>query len=253
MGTNEASRTQAIVDVIVSGINKGTFLPGERLPSQRDLGELFGVSRTVIREAIKILEGRNIVRSLKGSGIYVCASPDTSADRPEVRGTDTVVALSDIIDLARLVWSEATRLMVLNGSDAEIAALAEMVRSFYRKFSARTTIQQRYIYETTYGLTITQYSHSVILNRIMIQLLEATTAIDYKVVNDHNTYRGILELDQRMVEAMLERDIARAGLWALERDRIITQIITSDPELLSSAYRLNFGISPIPDSKGSPS
>ncbi len=47
--------------------------PGDRLPTERELGETFKVSRTVIREAIRILEARGLVASQTGSGTYVQA------------------------------------------------------------------------------------------------------------------------------------------------------------------------------------
>jgi GntR family transcriptional repressor for pyruvate dehydrogenase complex len=47
--------------------------PGDRLPTERELGETFQVSRTVIREAIRILETRGLALSKTGSGTYVRA------------------------------------------------------------------------------------------------------------------------------------------------------------------------------------
>jgi GntR family transcriptional repressor for pyruvate dehydrogenase complex len=47
--------------------------PGDRLPTERELGETFQVSRTVIREAMRALEARGLVVSQTGSGTYVRA------------------------------------------------------------------------------------------------------------------------------------------------------------------------------------
>jgi DNA-binding FadR family transcriptional regulator len=49
------------------------YLPGERLPTEREMGETFQVSRTVIREAIRLLEAKGLVGSQTGSGTYVRA------------------------------------------------------------------------------------------------------------------------------------------------------------------------------------
>jgi GntR family transcriptional regulator, transcriptional repressor for pyruvate dehydrogenase complex len=45
--------------------------PGDRLPAGRELTERFGVSRTVVRDAIAILDQRGLVESRPGSGVYV--------------------------------------------------------------------------------------------------------------------------------------------------------------------------------------
>src|ERR1700737_2664008 len=55
--------TEAIVSLQVR--------PGERLPSERDLGEKFKVSRTVVREAVRSLAARGLVRVTSGRGVEV--------------------------------------------------------------------------------------------------------------------------------------------------------------------------------------
>jgi GntR family transcriptional repressor for pyruvate dehydrogenase complex len=55
----------------------GKISEGERLPSDRDLSKKFGVSRTVAREAIALLQDRGLVRVISGSGTYVSSvDPD---------------------------------------------------------------------------------------------------------------------------------------------------------------------------------
>jgi GntR family transcriptional repressor for pyruvate dehydrogenase complex len=59
-------------------ISKG--LPsGTALPSERELGEQFGVSRTVIREAVRSLAAKGIVEVRSGSGLRVAAVDETTA------------------------------------------------------------------------------------------------------------------------------------------------------------------------------
>lgn len=58
---------EQIIDLIIDG----KLLEGERLPPERDFCETFEVSRTVIREAVSILEAKGLVYSVTGSGTYV--------------------------------------------------------------------------------------------------------------------------------------------------------------------------------------
>ena len=53
----------------------GIYNIGDRLPTERDLAAEFGVSRTVIREALIMLELENLVSVKKGSGVYVVNLP----------------------------------------------------------------------------------------------------------------------------------------------------------------------------------
>ncbi|WP_344313106.1 FadR/GntR family transcriptional regulator [Fodinicola feengrottensis] len=62
---------ELVVEQILRLIATGEIPPGARLPVERDLAERFGVSRNVLREAIRVLEVRGIVRSRPGGGRYV--------------------------------------------------------------------------------------------------------------------------------------------------------------------------------------
>lgn len=55
---------------------KGIYKIGDRLPPERDIAERFGVSRTVIREALIMLEIDELVSVKKGSGVYVLQLPN---------------------------------------------------------------------------------------------------------------------------------------------------------------------------------
>ena len=57
-----------IVEKIEASINKGNYPEGSRLPPERELAEVFGVSRPTIREAIIALEVRGKVEVKTGSG-----------------------------------------------------------------------------------------------------------------------------------------------------------------------------------------
>jgi GntR family transcriptional repressor for pyruvate dehydrogenase complex len=62
---------EKVVDKVLELISSGAWKPGFRLPPERELSEAFGVSRTVVREAVKALEARGVLESTTGSGVSV--------------------------------------------------------------------------------------------------------------------------------------------------------------------------------------
>jgi GntR family transcriptional regulator, transcriptional repressor for pyruvate dehydrogenase complex len=62
---------ERVVDKVLKLIASGAWKPGYRLPPERELSEAFGVSRTVVREAVKALEARGILESTTGSGVTI--------------------------------------------------------------------------------------------------------------------------------------------------------------------------------------
>ncbi|WP_160151792.1 FadR/GntR family transcriptional regulator [Microbulbifer sp. ALW1] len=71
---------QQVVEKMLTLLDSGEYPPGVRLPSERELSEMFDVSRPSIREAIIALEvmGRVAVRT--GSGVYVIEPVNSFAD-----------------------------------------------------------------------------------------------------------------------------------------------------------------------------
>ncbi|MGH2977378.1 MAG: FadR/GntR family transcriptional regulator, partial [Gaiellaceae bacterium] len=54
-------RSHVVRDELLSAIKRGELKPGDPIPSERRLGETFGVSRVSVREALRSLEAMNLV------------------------------------------------------------------------------------------------------------------------------------------------------------------------------------------------
>ena len=72
---------EQIVRQIQAAIRDNALVEGDRLPTERELAETFGVSRSVVREAIKVLSAQGMVESRQGSGLYVRNRPIESVSR----------------------------------------------------------------------------------------------------------------------------------------------------------------------------
>jgi GntR family transcriptional regulator, transcriptional repressor for pyruvate dehydrogenase complex len=74
----EPPLSHKVADRMLKTIVSRQLRPGDRLPSERELGEQFGVSRTVIREAVRALVAKGLIEVRSGSGLRV-AAVDASA------------------------------------------------------------------------------------------------------------------------------------------------------------------------------
>lgn len=66
---------QAIATALRADISEGRYAPGDKLPTEADLSSRFGVNRHTVRHGIKALAEEGLLRSRRGSGVFV-------ADRP---------------------------------------------------------------------------------------------------------------------------------------------------------------------------
>jgi GntR family transcriptional repressor for pyruvate dehydrogenase complex len=69
----EPRLSDKVADVMLQTILSRRLQPGDRLPSERELGEQFGVSRTVVREAVRALVAKGVIEVRSGSGLRVAA------------------------------------------------------------------------------------------------------------------------------------------------------------------------------------
>ena len=66
---------EEIVEQIERAISDGVVRVGDRLPGEREMAVQFGVSRVVVREALRTLEARGLVEVRRGSGTFVLRLP----------------------------------------------------------------------------------------------------------------------------------------------------------------------------------
>ena len=71
-----------IADQIRSSILNGDFTPGDKLPPERELAEMFGVSRPSVREALNMLASSGLVESYQGGGTVVRSLVESAAGNP---------------------------------------------------------------------------------------------------------------------------------------------------------------------------
>jgi GntR family transcriptional regulator, transcriptional repressor for pyruvate dehydrogenase complex len=63
--------TEKTVQQLLGWLRDGTFRPGSKLPSQNELVEQLGISRTGVREALQVMSALNLVEIRPGSGCFV--------------------------------------------------------------------------------------------------------------------------------------------------------------------------------------
>ncbi len=118
-------------------IMAGTFQVGDKLPSEKELCEMFGVSRVPVREALCALELNGLVESNQGQGVFVKEIHSVTNDW--INEIDP----QDIIQTRMLMEPEVARCAALHISEVEKARMRDIVETFRREaesgvYSAQT-------------------------------------------------------------------------------------------------------------------
>lgn len=116
--------SHTLIDELQREIESGALAAGERLPTEHQLCDRFGVSRTVVREAISGLRASGLVEARKGRGVYVRAAEE----RPDAAaiftgGTSDIVAILEFFELRQPIETEAAGLAAMRRSAGQEAAI----------------------------------------------------------------------------------------------------------------------------------
>lgn len=109
------------------------YKPGERIPAEMELAEFLGVSRTTIREAVKILCSANILEIRRGHGTFVCENPGLPVDPFGSKDMDEEELKKDIFEMSLLLEPELVRLSARKAEDSSIARMKETHREMEEK------------------------------------------------------------------------------------------------------------------------
>jgi GntR family uxuAB operon transcriptional repressor len=97
-------------------IASGQHLPGDRLPPERDIAERFSVSRSVVREALIMLELEKVVEVRKGSGVYVLEQ----AEGVQPPRADSGYGPFELLQARQLLESEVAAFAAVQATKADI-------------------------------------------------------------------------------------------------------------------------------------
>mgnify|MGYP000923235005 FL=1 len=121
--------------LLAAQLDKGGLKPGDRLPSEQQLADSHGVSRTVVREAVHQLKSRGLLVSRQGSGVYV-AAPEANkplAFDPSV--LESVGAVVHVVEVRRVLEGEIAALAAQRATRTQVAGLKRALNAIDRAVS----------------------------------------------------------------------------------------------------------------------
>lgn len=145
------------------------FLPGDKLPNENILSEELKVSRTTLREAIRILATGGILEIRRGRGTFVRA--DLEIDNPKELEplTSTEVKARDLYEMRLIFEPEAAYYAALRATDKEIERIVSLgaeIEDRIRQGKDRTEVEQ------AFHKSIAKATHNEFMNQLMPVIYE---------------------------------------------------------------------------------
>lgn len=127
--TRPARLSEEVAGDLARRIGGGGIKPGERLPTEKMLGETFGVSRAVVREAIARLKADGLIETRQGSGAYVTSAPKSINLRFWRNGEVSRKELRAIYELRAMVEGAVAELAARRRNRNDLAAMRRSLRA----------------------------------------------------------------------------------------------------------------------------
>ena len=204
------SKAQALADRLTTAIAVGAYSPGDRLPSERDLAELTGVSRVTVREAIRLVAELGLLASVRGreGGTFVTEA-DWTAIAPDVarRTLETELpALREFCEYRCLVEATIARTAAERCTPAD----ADRLRDRLAQFDAAADSSSARSADDRLHREIAAVARNQRLAVLSVELSrEATLGLGSEPYPDEFLSTARHEHHQ-LVDAVIARDTARA-------------------------------------------
>lgn len=125
---------EQVQEQIYQYILEKPFAVGDKLPNEFALGEKFGVGRSTVREAVKLLISRGILEVRRGSGTYVVSTTPADMDPLGLRDLEDKMALAlDLVNVRIILEPGIAEMAALNATKEDIEKLRRLCDSVEKK------------------------------------------------------------------------------------------------------------------------
>lgn len=179
----EQSRHQMVVQRLRDAIARGRLTVGEQLPSERELCEQLGVSRTIVREAIRVLSAQGILTVHQGRRAVVAADLSTAYLRPmrQLIADAARETFGDVMD-ARLILEVASAERAAQKASADDLATMAAALEALRTAPPQSAAARRA--HVAFHRGVAHAAHNLFLARMVDSLIDSLTASEPRPADD---------------------------------------------------------------------
>jgi GntR family transcriptional regulator, transcriptional repressor for pyruvate dehydrogenase complex len=166
--------SDSVVEQIEEMIESGTFQAGEKLPSVRELCDLFDVGRSAVRDAITTLKGKGTVYVKQGEGTFICEFDSTKLFTNHLL-LPSSRDVSKLFQVRKILEAGIAEMAALNRSEGDLQLMEESIST-----------------QSVNGWEADYHFHMAIAkatgNQILIQLMQFISTTTKKVMIDFHKY-----------------------------------------------------------------
>jgi GntR family transcriptional repressor for pyruvate dehydrogenase complex len=217
---------QIVIDFVKDEVLAGRLKQGQKLLPERDLAKKLNVSRTSVREALRVLEILGIIESVQGAGNYISGNFDKSiSDTLSMMLLLQKTDAAELYELRESLELKALELAVKRITDEQINELddiiAELSTECDENIAAKIDKELHYAIVNMSGNAILIQT----LNAISILVDDFIKDIRRNILKKPENQQKLIEIHKKLAEGIKTRDISLATKAFLEHRKIIEENI----------------------------
>ncbi|MDK2824507.1 MAG: GntR family transcriptional regulator, transcriptional repressor for pyruvate dehydrogenase complex [Clostridia bacterium] len=220
---------EKILKELTSAIMHGDLKPGDKLPAERNLAEMMGVSRTSLREALKMLAAQGMVEIKHGQGVFITEKETPTNLLKGFAGQKLLDSntLKDLFELRKLLETQNAVWVCQRGSDEAIISLTRLVEetlSALQKNKDDLIILAKQ--DSEFHTKLAEASGNKVIVRVMHDLLDLLNESRCQALSIPERPQKSLNEHKDIVEALKLRDVE------LVKEKMLTHLTNVEAELL---------------------
>ncbi len=205
--------SESIADTLLSMITiEKRFCPGDKIPNENDLSAELNVSRTTLREAIRILVTRGVLEIDRGKGTFVKSDMmiDDNGEFETLAGSK--VNLKDLYEMRLIFEPEAVYLATMRAGDEEIRHIIELGKRIELNIAKK---ENRTNTERAFHKAIAKATHNEFMDKLMPVIYKA---IDQGVILSKRKEKAVEATvqDHKMIMEFMESRNAEGAKHAMK-------------------------------------
>ena len=216
-----------IVSQIRELIADGRLKSGDQLPSERELSEMFQVSRASVREAIRALESMGLIEIRSGEGTYVASSVETLLSPLASAILQQKDVLLEIFEARKIVEPEIAALAAERANPEEIEQMELILKEQARQIAEGETGVEA---DTTFHSTLAQAAKNKILLRLNDAIVDSLRETRERSLQTDGRPARSMAGHREILEAIRAKDPAKAREAMLEHLEAIEHNILKPTE-----------------------
>ena len=209
--SQKAKLSQQVALKLEEKILNKEYLPEQAIPSEARLCEAFGVSRTVIREAIQQLKSQGVIYSIPGSGNYISKNDTSSLKRSMSLlanlNQDTPLNL-EILQLRELLEIDCIKTVCQIDNTKLVTKLDRLVQSMKDNCSRPQEFSK---IDHDFHLNIIKASGNTLFSTILESLYDSFVQISQQVYESKETLEELCLEHQAITQAIKDKNSQKAS------------------------------------------